>query len=68
MSLLTRAADSRWVFSQDLDVLLLFLTEQQVVKTCQQMCDRDVTDVDVRDVLRVNDPVLSIPTQSGTRT
>lgn len=56
VSLLTHATDSRWVFSQNLDVLLLFLTEQQVVETCQQMCDRDITDVDIRDVLRVHDP------------
>ncbi|MEV4734522.1 AraC family transcriptional regulator [Saccharopolyspora sp. NPDC049426] len=56
VSLLTRAADSRWVWSEDLDVLLVFLTEQEVVETCRQMYDRDLYDVEVQDVLQASDP------------
>jgi AraC family transcriptional regulator len=58
VSLLTRAADSRWVWSQDLDVLLVFLTEQEVTDTCRQMFDRDVADVDIQDVLKASDPAI----------
>lgn len=58
VSLLTRAADSRWVWSQDLDVLLVFLTEEEVRDTCRQMFERDVSDVDIQDVLKVNDPAI----------
>jgi AraC family transcriptional regulator len=56
VSLLTRAADSRWVWSQDLDVVLVFLTEQEIRDTCRQMFERDVSDIDIQDVLKVNDP------------
>lgn len=58
VSLLTRAMDSRWVWPQDVDVVLVFLTEQEVMDTCRQMYERDVADVDLRDVLKASDPAI----------
>ena len=58
VSLLTRAVDSRWAWSQNIDVVLVFLSEQEVADTCRQMFERDVSDIELQDVLKVNDPAI----------
>lgn len=58
VSLMTRAADSRWTWSQDIEVSLIFLGQDEVADTCQQMYDREVSDVDLQDVLKADDPAI----------
>lgn len=58
VSLMTRAADSRWIWSQDVEVSLVFLGQDEVAETCHQMYDREVSDVDLRDVLQAEDPAI----------
>jgi AraC family transcriptional regulator len=58
VSLMTRAADSRWTWSQDIEVSLIFLSQEEVAETCRQMYDREVADVDLRDVLKADDPAI----------
>lgn len=58
VSLMTRAADSRWTWSQDIEVSLVFLGQDEVAETCQQMYDREVSDVDLRDVLKADDTAI----------
>ncbi|HEX2298620.1 MAG TPA: hypothetical protein VHH34_08900 [Pseudonocardiaceae bacterium] len=40
VSLMTRAADSRWTWSR----VLIFLGQDEVAETCHQMYDREVSD------------------------
>lgn len=58
VSLMTRAADSRWAWTQDVEVSLVFLGQDEVAETCHQMFDREVSDVDLRDVLKADDPAI----------
>lgn len=56
VSLLTRAAESHWVWSEEIDVVHVYLTQAELSDTCRQMYEREVTDIDLRDVLKVEDP------------
>lgn len=58
VSLMTRAADSRWAWSQNIEVSLIFLSQEEVAETCHQMYDREVSDVDLRDVLKADDSAI----------
>jgi AraC family transcriptional regulator len=58
VSLLTRAVASRWVWSGEIEVVHVHLTSDELATTCRDMYDRDVTDVTLRDEVRVDDPVM----------
>ncbi len=58
VSLLTRAAPSHWVWPQDIEVVHVYLTEDELAAACQQMCDREVRDIELHDILQANDPAI----------
>lgn len=58
VSLLTRAAPSHWVWPRDIEVVHVYLTEDELAATCQQMCDREVRDIELHDILQANDPAI----------
>lgn len=58
VSLLTRAATSHWMWTQDIDVVHLYLTQDLISKTCAQVFDRDVKQVELLDILRTPDSFI----------
>jgi AraC family transcriptional regulator len=58
VSLLTRAAPSHWVWPRDIEVVHIYLTEDELAATCQQMCDREVSDIELHDTLQAGDPAI----------
>ncbi len=58
VSLLTRAAPSHWTWPQDIEVVHIYLTESELAATCQQMCERDVSDIKLHDTLQAGDPAI----------
>jgi AraC family transcriptional regulator len=59
ISLLTHAAQSHWRWSEDIEVTHLYLSTAAVADVAAQAYDRHVRDVELFDVLRTDDPVLS---------
>jgi len=59
VSLLTRAQRSDWNWSQNVDVSHVYLTGALLNKLASEALDRSVTDVRLRDVLNVDDPVIT---------
>jgi AraC family transcriptional regulator len=58
ISLLTHAAPSDWRWSDDIEVTHLYLSPGAVADVAAQAYDRQVRDVELRDVLRAEDYVL----------
>lgn len=58
VSLLTRAADSHWVWDNDIEVVHVYLTQEELAATCRQMYERDVEDVELRDEIKADDPAI----------
>lgn len=58
VSLLTRAEKSHWCWTSDVEVLHLYLTRDMLARISADVFDRDIDDVRLRDVLKVEDPVL----------
>jgi len=58
VSLLTRAAESHWVWPEDIEVVHVYLTHDELANTCRQMYERDVTDVELHDVVKADDPAI----------
>jgi AraC family transcriptional regulator len=58
VSLLTRAAESHWRWSNPIDVVHAYLTEAAIALVCAEVFERDVAEVDLRDLLSANDPGL----------
>ncbi|HYZ21777.1 MAG TPA: helix-turn-helix domain-containing protein, partial [Rhodopila sp.] len=59
ISLLTHAAPSHWRWSDDIEVMHLYLSPAAVADIGAQAYDHQVQDIELRDVLRTDDPVLS---------
>lgn len=59
ISLLTRAQRSNWNWSENIDVFHVYLTEQTLARLASEALDNAVADVHLRDVLNVEDPVLT---------
>jgi AraC family transcriptional regulator len=59
ISLLTHAAQSHWRWSDDIEVTHLYLSAGAVADVAAQAYERHVRDVELRDVLRTDDPVLA---------
>ena len=58
VSLLTRAAESHWVWPADIEVVHVYLTQDELANTCRQMYERDVQDVELHDVVKADDPAI----------
>jgi AraC family transcriptional regulator len=59
ISLLTHSAQSHWRWSDDIDVTHLYLSPKDLTDVAAQVYERHVRDVELRDVLRADDLVLS---------
>jgi AraC family transcriptional regulator len=59
ISLLTHAAQSHWRWSDDIEVTHLYLSVGAVADVAAQAYERQVRNVELLDVLRTEDPVLS---------
>jgi AraC family transcriptional regulator len=58
VSLLTRAAQSHWVWPADIEVVHIYLSQDELATTCRQMYERDVQDVELHDVVKADDPAI----------
>jgi AraC family transcriptional regulator len=58
VSLLTRAADSHWTWSDPIEVVHVYLTREQLASTCRAMYDREVTEVALHDTIKADDPPI----------
>ena len=58
VSLLTRAAESHWVWPEDIEVVHVYLTHDELANTCRQMYERGITDVELHDVVKADDPAI----------
>lgn len=58
VSLLTRAAESHWVWPSDIEVVHVYVSQAELAATCRQMYEREVTDVELRDELKAEDPAV----------
>ncbi|HMM76475.1 MAG TPA: AraC family transcriptional regulator [Gammaproteobacteria bacterium] len=59
LSLLTRAQRSNWNWSEHIEVSHVYLTEDLLAKLASEALDKQIADVRLRDVLKVEDPVLT---------
>src|ERR1700761_2745516 len=59
ISLLTHAAQSHWRWGDDIEVTHLYLSPTTVADVAAEAYDRHIRDVELFDVLRADDPVLS---------
>ena len=59
ISLLTRAAQSHWRWSDDIEVTHLYLSVAALADVAAQAYERNVRDIELLDVLRTEDPILS---------
>lgn len=59
ISLLTRSQSSHWHWTDDIDVSHVYLSEALVSKVSNEMMDRSVAEVNLADVLKTQDPVVT---------
>lgn len=59
ISLLTRAQRSDWNWSENVDVVHVYLSDELLTHLASEALDGAVTEVRLRDVLNVEDPVLT---------
>ncbi len=59
VSLLTRSEKSHWHWTDDIDVIHIYLSPQLLTKVSSQALEREVADVRLKDVLKVHDPVIA---------
>src|SRR5436853_7389970 len=52
VSLLTRATDSHWVWDKNIEVVHVYLTQQELSATCREMYERDVQEIELPDELK----------------
>jgi AraC family transcriptional regulator len=58
VSLLTHAAQSHWRWGEDIEVTHLYLSPETMARVAAEAYDRHIKEVELRDVLRADDPVL----------
>lgn len=58
ISLLTRAEESHWHWSSDIEVVHLYITRDALATVCAEIFDRDIADVQLQDVLKADDAAL----------
>ena len=59
ISFLSHAQRSHWRWTEDIEVLHLYLAPQTVTRTATDLYEREIGEVALRDVLRADDPVLA---------
>lgn len=59
VSLLTHAAASHWRWSAPIEVSHMYLSPAAVAKVAAEVFERDIEDVELFDVLKVDDPILA---------
>jgi AraC family transcriptional regulator len=64
VSLLTRAQRSNWNWSQHIDVCHLYLADELLTRLASEVMDRIVTEVRLRDILNVEDPLITSATDA----
>ena len=57
VSLLTRSTRSHWHWTADIEVVRVYLTAQLMQQVCEEVFERPVAMVQLRDVLKTRDPV-----------
>ena len=58
VSLLTHAAQSHWRWGEDIEVTHVYLSPETMAQVAAEAYDRHIKGVELRDVLRADDPVL----------
>ena len=58
VSLLTHAAQSHWRWGEDIEVTHVYLSPESMTQVAAEAYDRHIKEVELRDVLRADDPVL----------
>ena len=58
ISLLTHATESHWRWGEDIEVTHLYLSPGTMAQAAAEAYDRHINKVELRDVLRADDPVL----------
>lgn len=58
VSLLTRAAESHWIWPENIEVVHVYLTQDELATTCREMYEHDVEDIELHDIVRANDPAI----------
>ena len=58
VSLLTRAAESHWIWPGDIEVVQVYLTAGELAATCREMYEREVEDVELMDEVKADDPAI----------
>lgn len=59
VSILTRAEQSQWRWSEPIDVSHLYLSQTALAQVAGEVFERDIEDVEMSDLLRSEDPVLT---------
>jgi AraC family transcriptional regulator len=59
MSLLSRSQESHWYWTDDIDVSHVYLSESLVSNVATEVMDRSVSEVQLHDVLKVRDPIVT---------
>ena len=59
VSLLTHAAQSHWRWSEDIEVTHVYLSPEAMAHVAAEAYERDVKNVELRDILKADDPVLT---------
>lgn len=59
VSLLTRSQRSHWHWTEDIDVCHVYLTEGLVSRVANEIMERSVAEVQLRDVLKTEDPIVT---------
>jgi len=58
VSLLTHAAQSHWRWTEDIEVTHVYLSPQTMANVAAEAYERHIKDVELRDILKADDPVL----------
>jgi AraC family transcriptional regulator len=58
VSLLTRAAESHWRWSNPIEVVRVYVTMESITSVCAQVFERNIADIELRDLLQANDPAV----------
>ena len=58
VSLLTRAAGSHWIWPENIEVVHVYLTQDELASTCREMFEHDVEDIELHDIVKANDPAI----------
>ena len=67
VSLLTRSQRSHWHWTEEIDVSHVYLTDNLVSEVCAEVTDRCFADVQLHDVLKSHDPIVTAAVAAITR-